>query len=65
MRIDELTGAQLWELVTGISVHPDHFSFADDDEMDQAWRDHEATIREWRDRYYSGDSIWIKQEVAK
>lgn len=55
----ELTPAQLFELCTGISVHPDHF-ILDDDEMVCAWRDYEDAIRAYRDQFYPKREIWIE-----
>jgi Ni/Co efflux regulator RcnB len=59
-KISELSAPQLWELVTGMSIHPDRWSFENFAEMRHAWRDHEQTIRDWRDKNLPGDSIWIE-----
>jgi len=63
--IPSLTVQQLWELVTGISVHPDRWSFAGGQrEMLQAWHDHADAIRAWRDEKKPRTEIWI-EEIAK
>lgn len=60
----ELTPAQLWELVCGFSVHPDRSAFVDDEEMRQAWRDHEDQVRDWQRQYYPESDIWIETHVG-
>jgi hypothetical protein len=58
--VPELTPAQLFELITGISVHPDRYAFKNRNAMREAWRDHAPEIKAWRDKHYPGEGIWIE-----
>jgi len=57
--VTNLDAPTLWELSTGISIHPDHFRFSES-EMVELWHKHRDEIESYNAKHRRGEPIYVE-----